>query len=84
MFEIVLERTAEKDLRRLSDEVHDRVIEGISVLATDPRPPGSKKLAGSKSNCRIRVGDYRVLYQIADIVRVVRVYRVRHRRNVYR
>ena len=84
MFEIVLERTAEKDLRRLSDEVHDRVIEGISVLATDPRPPGSKKLAGSKSNWRIRVGDYRVLYQIADIVRVVRVYRVRHRRDVYR
>lgn len=84
MFEIVLERTAEKDLRRLSDEVHDRVIEGISVLATDPRPPGSKKLAGSKSNWRIRVGDYRVLYEIADMVRVVRVYRVRHRRDVYR
>ena len=84
MFEIVLERTAEKDLRRLSDEVHDRVIEGISILAANPRPPGSKKLAGSKSNWRIRVGDYRVLYEIADIVRVVRVYRVRHRRDAYR
>lgn len=48
MLEVVLERAAEKDLRRLSDEIHDRVIEGISALATDPRPPGSKKLAGSK------------------------------------
>ena len=84
MFEIVLERTAEKDLRRLSDQVHDRVIEGIAALANDPRPVGSKKLAGSKSNWRIRVGDYRVLYEIADIVRIVRVYRVRHRRDAYR
>ena len=83
MFEIVLERAAERDLRRLSDEVHDRVIEGISTLAANPRPPGSKKLSGSKRNWRIRVGDYRVLYEIADIVRVVRVYRVRHRRDAY-
>lgn len=84
MFEIVLERSAEKDLRRLSDEVHDRVIVSISALATNPRPPGSKKLSGSKSNWRIRAGDYRVLYEIADEIRVVRVYRVRHRRDVYR
>ena len=84
MFEIVLERAAEKDLRRLSDQVHDRVIEGISALANDPRPVGSKKLAGSKSNWRIRVGDYRVLYESADIVRSVRVYRGRHRRDAYR
>ena len=84
MFEIVLERAAEKELRRLSDEVHDRVIEEISTLAANPRPPGSKKLSGSKSNWRIRIGDYRVLYDIADTVRVVRVYRVRHRRDAYR
>lgn len=84
MFEIVLERAAEKDLRRLSDQIHDRVIEGISALANDPRPVGAKKLAGSKSNWRIRVGDYRVLYEIADIVRIVRVYRVRHRCDAYR
>ena len=84
MFKIVLERAAEKDLRRLSDQIHDRVIEGIAALANDPRPVGAKKLAGSKSNWRIRVGDYRVLYEIADIVRSVRVYRVRHRRDAYR
>jgi mRNA interferase RelE/StbE len=50
----------------------------------NPRPPGSKKLAGSKNEWRIRVGDYRVLYDIADKVRIVRVYRVRHRRDVYK
>jgi mRNA interferase RelE/StbE len=84
VFEIVLERSAEKDLRRLSDEVHDRVIDGISTLASNPRPPGAKKLSGSVSNWRIRVGDYRVLYEIADTVRIVRVYRGSHRRDVYR
>jgi mRNA interferase RelE/StbE len=61
VFEIVLERVAEKDLRRLSEDVHDRVVEAISALAANPRPAGSKKLAGSKSNWRIRVGEYRVL-----------------------
>ena len=84
MFEIVIERVAEKELRRLSDEVHDRVIEGISTLAANPRPPGAKKLSGSTGNWRIRVGHYRVLYEIADAIRVVRVYRVRHRRDAYR
>ena len=84
MFEIVLERAAEKDLRRLSEVVHDRVIESISGLARNPRPTGSKKLAGSKHDWRIRVGDYRIIYEIADAIRIVRVHRVRHRREVYR
>ena len=84
MFEIVLERAAERDLRRLSEEVHDRAIDAISSLASNPRPAGAKKLAGTKNDWRLRVGDYRVLYEIADTIRVVRVYRVRHRREVYR
>ena len=84
MFEIVLERAAERDLRRLPEEIHVRLIEVISALASNPRPKGAKKLAGSKNDWRIRVGDYRVLYEIADAIRVVRVYRVRHRREAYR
>ena len=84
MYRVLLERTAEKDLRRLSFEVHYRVIAAIRTLATIPRPPGCRKLAGSKSDWRIRVGDYRIVYEIADEIRVVRVNRVRHRREVYR
>ncbi len=83
-YEILIERSAEKDLRRLPEEVHERVIESILPRAQNPRPPGSKKLAGGKSDWRIRVGDYRILYDIADKVRIVRVYRVRHRRDVYK
>jgi mRNA interferase RelE/StbE len=84
MYRVLLERSAERDLGRLSSEVHDRVITAIQSLAANPRPPGCRKLAGSKSDWRIRVGDYRVIYEIADAIRVVRVNRVRHRREVYR
>jgi mRNA interferase RelE/StbE len=84
MYRVFLERAAEKDLARLSSEVHDRVISAIRGLASEPRPPGCRKLSGGKNDWRIRVGDYRVVYEIADEIRVVRVNRVRHRREVYR
>jgi mRNA interferase RelE/StbE len=84
MYRLLLERAAEKDLARLSSEIHDRVIGAIQALATNPRPPGCRKLAGSKHDWRIRMGDYRVVYEIADEIRIVRVNRVRHRREVYR
>lgn len=84
MYRVFLERAAEKDLKRLSAEIHDRVITAIRGLAQNPRPPGCRKLAGSENDWRIRVGDYRIVYEITDEIRVVRVNRVRHRRDVYR
>ncbi len=84
MHEVLIERAAEKDLRRLDSQMHDRIVKQIVGLGKEPRPSGSKKLSGSASDWRIRVGDYRVLYEIADAIRVVRVYRVRHRREAYR
>jgi mRNA interferase RelE/StbE len=84
VYNVLLERSAERDLRRLDNNVHDRVIKAIGKLATDPRPPGCRKLIGSKNDWRIRVGDYRIVYEITDEVRIVRVHRVRHRRDVYR
>ena len=83
MFDILLERTAEKDLRRLSEDIHDRVIKALQPLSKDPRPAGARKLVGGKNDWRIRVGDYRILYEIADAIRIVRIYRIRHRRDVY-
>jgi mRNA interferase RelE/StbE len=84
MYRVLLGRAAEKDLSRLSPQIHDRVIEAIRGLATNPRPRGCRKLAGCENDWRIRVGDYRVVYEIADAIRVVRINRVRHRREVYR
>ena len=84
LYLVLLERAAEKDLARMAPEIHDRVITAIQALAKNPRPPGCRKLTGSKHDWRIRVGDYRVIYKIADEIRIVRVNRVRHRREVYR
>jgi mRNA interferase RelE/StbE len=71
-------------LRRLAPKIHDWIVEEIQSLSDDPRPAGCRKLAGSENDWRIRVGEYRVIYEIADAIRVVRIHRVRHRREVYR
>jgi mRNA interferase RelE/StbE len=83
-YRVLLERTAEKDLGRLSSLVHDRVIAAIQTLATNPRPPNCCKLSGGKNDWRIRVGDYRVICEVADEIRIIRVNRIRHRGEVYR
>lgn len=72
MYRVLLERAVERDLRRLTPPIHDRVIAVLLALAENPRPPGCCKLTGSKNDWRIRVGDYRVVYEIADVIPVVR------------
>jgi len=84
MYRVVAERSAEKDLRRLPLDARLRVTDALRSLPNNPRPIGSRKLAGTKHDWRIRDGAYRVIYEIADSIRVVRVYRIRHRREVYR
>jgi mRNA interferase RelE/StbE len=82
--EVLLERGAEKDLNRLAPEAFQRIVESIRGLKNAPRPPGAKKLSGSPGGWRIRVGEYRVIYEIDDRSKCVRILRVRHRREVYR
>ena len=84
MYQVLLARSAEKDLSKVPSEVHGRLIAAIQGLGKNPRPAGSRKLAGTKSDWRIRVGDYRVIYEITDSVRIVFINRVRHRREAYR
>ena len=84
MYEVLVERHAERDLKRLSAKAFGRIVKAIRTLAANPRPLGCKKLAGSDKDWRIRVGDYRVLYEIDEQAQAVRVMRVRHRRDAYR
>ena len=84
MYQVLVERSAEKDLKRLTAEVQSRAVVAIRALAKNPRPAGSRKLAGTANDWRIRVGDYRIIYEIADQIRIVRINRVRHRRETYR
>jgi len=71
-----------RELRRIDVGPRRRIDAAISALAGNPRPPGCRKLSGSEEY-RIRVGDYRVLYEIEDAVLRVLVVEVGHRRDVY-
>lgn len=84
MYEVYLERSAENDLKRLPTSTFDRIVRQIKTLAENPRPSGCRKITGSKNDWRIRIGDDRVLYEVKDRVKAVRVMRVRHRREAYR
>ena len=77
-------RSARKDFCLIDRQSIPKLLAAIEALADDPRPSGCRKLAGSDRTWRIRVGDYRVVYEIEDEVLVVLVMRVRHRRDVYR
>jgi mRNA interferase RelE/StbE len=83
-YEVRLKRTAERLLRKLPREVQVRVARRLDALAHDPRPSGCEKLSGIQNLFRIRVGDYRIVYEIADDVLVVLVITIGHRGDVYR
>lgn len=78
-----MQRRAKKAIDALPPMMRRRVLLAIEQLAGEPRPSGVRKLEGS-DEYRIRVRDYRVIYEIEDAVLVVVVVRVDHRRDVYR
>jgi mRNA interferase RelE/StbE len=73
MYEILLARPAERDLKHLPPEIFDRILQKIRALADEPRPPGCRKLSGSEREYRIRIGEHRVLYEVFDEAREVRI-----------
>jgi mRNA interferase RelE/StbE len=83
-YQIRIKPQAEKALAGLDHAVRRRIARAIGRLSECPRPAGCAKLTGAKDAYRIRVGDYRVVYQIEDRVLVVYVIRIAHRRDVYR
>ena len=84
MYEIKFATSAAREFRSLSTELKDRVGTAIDGLSQYPRPPGVRKLAGHERLYRICVGQYRIVYEIDDKDLLIRITRVRHRREVYR
>jgi mRNA interferase RelE/StbE len=76
--------SALRALARLPKPRQERIRDRIDALAAVPRPPGVVKMAGPEHLYRIRVGDYRIIYEIRDEVLVVLVVRIGHRKDVYR
>lgn len=80
---VIFSRSARKQMEKLSGGTETRIIAKLSELEANPRPSGCKKLK-NRDAWRIRIGDYRVLYEIHDKVLQVIVVTVGHRREVYR
>ena len=66
MYEVSIERKAERDLKKLPGEVFSRIIPQLKALAKKPKPSGCRKSTGSQNDWRIRIGDYRVIYEIDE------------------
>ena len=83
-YRIQFKKSARKEIAALPKRDQRRVVSAIEALSDDPRPEGVRKLTGTEDAYRLRVGDYRIVYQITDNVLTVFVVRVGHRKDVYR
>ncbi|HUF33956.1 MAG TPA: type II toxin-antitoxin system RelE/ParE family toxin [Acidimicrobiales bacterium] len=83
-YEVHIARRAVKSLARLPRREQQRIRAAIDLLADEPRPPGCVALKGEERAYRVRVGDYRIIYEVHDRRLVVLVVSVGHRRDVYR
>ena len=82
-YRVLISRRVLKQLRRLERADQLRIQACLDLLAAEPRPPRCVALTGAEATYRVRVGDFRVLYQVKDQIRVIAVIRIGHRREVY-
>ena len=83
-YQVSLRPSAERQRRQLHEHSRRRINEMILALEESPRPSSVVKLRGRTSQWRMRVGDYRIVYEIDDESRVVTILRIKHRREAYR
>ncbi len=82
--ELLIERNAEKDLKKLEISLFTKITTKIKELADNPHPQGSRKITGSQNDWRLRSGDYRILYEIVNKTKTIKIMRIKHRREAYR
>ncbi len=83
-FDIQWRSSTRKDLRRLPRDEVPRILAEVARLTVEPLPHGAQKLSGAEHTYRLRVGDYRVVYEFRRAAGIVEIQRVRHRKDVYR
>jgi mRNA interferase RelE/StbE len=84
MYKLAIKKSARKELDNLPDQIFLKVDKSMLSLKDNPFPyPQAKKLKG-ENKCRLRIGDYRVIYSIDEDQKTITIYRVRHRKDVYR
>jgi len=82
-YKLSFKKSVEKDLRRIDRKEIPKILSAVEMLQEDPFPHGSRKLVGSDNTYRIRIGDYRAIYFVAQDIREVVVQRIAHRKDVY-
>ena len=84
-YRLLIKPSAAKEIEAVGTKRdRQRIVGRIQSLATDPKPPGSERLAGQAALFRVRQGDYRVIYVVDHAHRTIEVIKVGHRREVYR
>ncbi len=81
-YSIYLKKTAIKALEKIDEPYYSNIKEAIYNLSNNPRPSGCKKLKG-RDGYRVRVGDYRIIYDIFDSTLIIEVVNIGHRKNIY-
>jgi mRNA interferase RelE/StbE len=84
MYRVIILKRVLKNISKLASRDQPKIFDAIKSLEIDPRPDGVKKLAGNEDMYRIRVGNYRIVYEVDDNVVIVTVTEVDDRKNVYR
>lgn len=83
-YTVLLVPAAERDRKKLPPEIRSRITQTLLALEQDPRPPSVTKLSGTANRWRVRIGDYRILFEVDDKAQAVLVLRIAHRREAYR
>jgi mRNA interferase RelE/StbE len=83
VYRLEVSHTAHRQIYRLPTQTQERVNRAIALLAENPRPHGVKKLT-AREGYRVRVGDYRILYQVDDDAKLIIIFRVMARGDVYK
>ena len=82
-YRIIVQPGVHKDVKTVHKTALGRILKRIEALAGNPRPRGCKKIS-DPDIYRVRQGDYRVVYQVDDSTRTVTVFKIGHRREIYR
>ncbi len=83
-YSISFKPSASNDIESLPVRISQNILIDIEKLKYNPRPIGCRKIVGSRNDWRIRIGDYRVLYEVDDTAQRIRIFRIKHRKEAYR
>lgn len=82
-YKVTIKKSAQKEIKALPKNVIKRVLNKIKQLAEEPRPSGCRKIVGTENTWRIRVGNYRIIYNVFDEILLIEVIAVKHRKDAY-